>query len=122
MLTEPSDLVRLADGFRKSYEVAARPELRRLCSGQLPAEPQGDLETQRFVRENAYPLPHVFGTCVMGLSPDGGAVVDSSGRVHGTERLFVADASIMPSVPSGFTHIPTIMLAVRLAERIAGAC
>ena len=49
---------------------------------------------------------------------DDGAVVDASGRVHGTDRLSVIDASIMPDVPSGFTHIPTIMIAERLSEQI----
>ncbi len=120
-LTEPTDLIRLAEGYRRAYEVAARPQLRQLCSGPLPPEAKGDLEMQSLVRQNAYPLPHVFGTCVMGRSPDEGAVVDSAGRVYGTERLFVVDASIMPSVPSGFTHIPTIALAERLAEGIAAS-
>jgi choline dehydrogenase len=54
----------------------------------------------------------------MGPSPDDGAVVDASGRVYGTERLFVVDASIMPTVPSAFTHVPTIAIAERLSERI----
>jgi choline dehydrogenase-like flavoprotein len=54
----------------------------------------------------------------MGRRPEDGAVVDASGRVHGTERLSVIDASIMPDVPSGFTHIPTIMIAERLSEQI----
>jgi choline dehydrogenase-like flavoprotein len=44
--------------------------------------------------------------------------VDSSGRVHGTECLSVVDASIIPGAPSAFTHVPTIMLAERLAEQI----
>jgi choline dehydrogenase-like flavoprotein len=55
----------------------------------------------------------------MGPLPADGAVVDVAGRVHGTERLFVVDASIMPTVPSGFTHIPTVMIADRLSEEIA---
>ena len=55
----------------------------------------------------------------MGPSPDDGAVVDASGAVHGTERLSVVDASIMPDVPSGFPHISTIMIAERLSERLA---
>jgi 5-(hydroxymethyl)furfural/furfural oxidase len=46
-------------------------------------------------------------------------VVDASGRVHGAQRLSIADASIMPDVPSGFVHFPVIMVAERLAERIA---
>jgi choline dehydrogenase len=52
-------------------------------------------------------------------TPKDGAVVNPSGQVHGTEALSVVDASIMPDVPSGFTHVPTIMLAERLSERIA---
>lgn len=120
-LTEPADLIRLTEGYRRAYEVAVRPELRELCSGPVPPEAKDALELQSLVRKNAYPLPHVFGTCVMGPSPDEGAVVDSSGRVFGTERLFVVDASIMPSVPSGFTHIPTIALAERLSERITAS-
>jgi choline dehydrogenase-like flavoprotein len=56
-----------------------------------------------------------------GPRPEQGAVVDPSGRVHGTEGLSVVDASIMPDVPSGFTHIPTIMIAERLSEEIASS-
>jgi hypothetical protein len=51
------------------------------------------------------------------LHPEQGAVVDPSGRVFGTNALSVIDASIMPDVPSGFTHIPTIMIAERLSEQ-----
>ena len=54
----------------------------------------------------------------MGARPDNGAVVDTVGRVHGIERLSIVDASIMPDVPSGFTHFPTIMIAERLSERL----
>jgi choline dehydrogenase-like flavoprotein len=55
----------------------------------------------------------------MGPRPEDGAVVDPFGRVYGTERLSVVDASIMPDVPSGFTHVPTIMIAERLSEELA---
>jgi choline dehydrogenase-like flavoprotein len=55
----------------------------------------------------------------MGTSPEDGAVVDGAGHVFGTEGLYVVDASIMPTVPSGFTHLPTIMIAERLSEQIA---
>jgi choline dehydrogenase-like flavoprotein len=50
---------------------------------------------------------------------EAGAVVDPSGQVHGIEGLSVVDASIMPDVPSGFTHLPTIMIAERLSAAIA---
>jgi choline dehydrogenase-like flavoprotein len=55
----------------------------------------------------------------MGPNPRDGAVVDATGRVHGIENLFVADASIIPEPPSGFSHLPTMMIAERLAELIA---
>jgi choline dehydrogenase len=54
----------------------------------------------------------------MGPRPDDGAVVDASGQVHGTERLSVVDASIVPNGPTAFTHVPTIMLAEQLSERL----
>ena len=44
--------------------------------------------------------------------------MDTEGRVHGAERLSMVDASIMPDVPSWFTHFPTIMIAERLLERL----
>ena len=71
------------------------------------------------MRAESYSLPHVVGTCAMGPRPEHGAVVDPSGQVHGTEGLSVVDASIMPDVPSGFTHLPTIMIAERLSAAIA---
>jgi choline dehydrogenase len=55
----------------------------------------------------------------MGPRPEDGAVVDTHGRVHGTERFSVVDASIVPNGPPAFTHLPTIMLAERLSEQIA---
>jgi choline dehydrogenase-like flavoprotein len=54
----------------------------------------------------------------MGPSAPDGAVVDASGRVHGIDGVTIADASIMPDVPSGFTHLSTIMVAERLADSV----
>ena len=59
---------------------------------------------------------HVAGTCRMGRADDPTAVVDTAGRVHGMERLRVADAAIMPTVPSGNTHLPTVMVAEKIAD------
>jgi choline dehydrogenase-like flavoprotein len=54
-----------------------------------------------------------MGTCAMGARHEGGAVVDESGDVRGTTPLSVIDPSIVPDAPSGFTHIPVVMLAER---------
>ena len=117
-LTEATDLARLCEGYQRAVEVANRPELRRLCSSPAPAAlSDGELATH--VRAEAYSIPHVVGTCRMGRNPQEGAVVDARGDVHGTEQLSVVDASIMPDVPSGFTHVPTIMIAERLSDELA---
>jgi len=120
-LREASDLERLAEAYRRAHEIAADGEIRRLCAD--PASPAtGDrAELLEVVRGDARSVPHVVGTCSMGRSPDDGAVVDGTGRVFGTEGVYVVDASIMPTVPSGFTHLPTIMIAERLSDRIAAA-
>jgi choline dehydrogenase len=113
------DVERLAEGLRCGLEVANRPEIRRLCTA-LPSPTAGAIgELRTVVREESYSLPHVVGTCAMGPDPDGGAVVDAAGRVHGTARLSIADASIIPNAPSAFTHLPTIMLAERISELLA---
>jgi 5-(hydroxymethyl)furfural/furfural oxidase len=71
-----------------------------------------------FVKEQVTGTGHVCGTCRMGRSVDRDAVCDADGRVYGIGGLRVADASVMPTVPSGNTHIPTVMVAEKLAESI----
>ncbi|CAG2145166.1 GMC family oxidoreductase [Cupriavidus numazuensis] len=61
---------------------------------------------------------HVSGTCRMGAAQDPLAVVDPAGQVHGMQGLYVADASVMPSVPSANTHLPTIMVAEKIAHHL----
>ncbi len=64
------------------------------------------------------PMGHPVGTCAMGEEGDPLAVVDSAFRVHGAQNLFVADASVMPSITSANTNLPTLMLAEMAAQRI----
>jgi choline dehydrogenase len=68
------------------------------------------------VRMGTGSFGHPIGTAQMGKGPD--AVVDSELRVHGVRGLRVADASVMPSIPSGATNAPTTMIAGRAAEFI----
>ena len=64
------------------------------------------------------PMGHPTSTCRMGRADDPGTVVDAQCRVQGIDGLRVADASIMPSVPSANTNLPTIMLAEKAADLI----
>ena len=69
-----------------------------------------------WARSTATTIYHPTGTCKMGQ--DNMAVVDSQLRVHGMSNLRVADASIMPSITSGNTNAPTIMIGEKLADMI----
>jgi choline dehydrogenase len=66
------------------------------------------------IHANVRTYHHPTGTCSMGPDP-ARFVVNSKGGVHGTERLLVADASIMPEIPSANTNLATIMIAERIA-------
>jgi 5-(hydroxymethyl)furfural/furfural oxidase len=54
----------------------------------------------------------------MGNPNDPDAVVDSSGRVIGSENLYVADASVMPRLPTANTNIPTMMIAEKISDSL----
>lgn len=77
-----------------------------------------DAELQRFIRAEVTGTGHVCGTCRMGPASDPTASCDPTGRVHGVRNLRVADASLMPTVPTGNTHIPTVMVAEKIAYSI----
>ncbi|MFD9814146.1 GMC oxidoreductase [Streptomyces sp. NPDC059080] len=94
---------RAFDAWRKA-EVAPGPEART----------RDDLRA--YVRRAVGTYHHQVGTCRMGRGAE--AVVDPSLRVYGVAGLRVADASVMPSVPSGNTNAPTIMIGEKAAERV----
>jgi choline dehydrogenase len=71
-------------------------------------------ELAGYVRQTAITYHHQVGTCKMGV--DELAVVDPELRVHGVEGLRVADASVMPSVTSGNTHAPVVMIGEKASD------
>lgn len=111
-----SDLDRLAEGFEVATEIAGRPEVRRMCAAE-PASVPGAIRA--WISRTLYSYPHVVGTCAMGPRPEDGAVVGLDGAVHGVQGVSVADASVIPDPPSGFPHLPTIVVAERVAEAVA---
>ena len=73
---------------------------------------------KNYLRATTTGIWHPSGTCRMGRADDPSAVVDSKGRVIGIGNLSVADASIIPEIPTTNLNIPTVMLAERIADFI----
>ena len=80
------------------------------------AKAETDAELLEMARNISQTIYHPTSTCKMGR--DDGAVVDERLRVHGVDRLRVVDASIMPTIVSGNTNAPTIMIAEKASDMI----
>lgn len=119
-LRDEQDVDRLCEGFSRGLEIARSPDLRRVCAGPITPAPRDACEVRAAVLQRVSSVPHTVGTCAMGAFPEDGAVVDAVGRVHGVSRLSVIDASIIPTAPSGFPQVITIMMAERLSETLSG--
>jgi len=86
----------------------------------LPGDSAGDDEASlvKAAGDIGTTIFHPVGTAKMGLSSDPMAVVDERLRVFGLERIRVVDASVMPTITSGNTNSPTIMIAEKGAAMI----
>lgn len=120
-LLGPADDMRLLiAGSRVVRDIFASDAFRPYCVGELRPGPavQSDEAWADFIRREAFPAYHPVGTCRMGGDPD--SVVDPQLRVRGVEGLRVADASIMPTIPSANTNAPAIMIGEKAADLISG--
>jgi choline dehydrogenase len=107
-----------ADSIRLTRRLMATKAMRRYQPAEhLPGEQlSSDADLARAAGDISTTIFHPVGTCRMGR--DERAVVDERLRVHGIEALRVADASIMPTITSGNTNSPTIMIAEKAADLI----
>lgn len=119
-LSHPADLDTLVEGFRVIRQLTATPTFTRHLKGELVPGPQVSSrdEIKTWIRANLGTVFHPVGTCKMGH--DDLAVVDDQLRVHGLEGLRVADASIMPTLITGNTNAPAIMIGEKAAALILG--
>ncbi len=108
----------LVAGMKLSRRLAATRALSPYIAEELDpgAAVRTDEELLEHARNTATTIYHPVGTCKMGV--DRGAVVDPRLRVHGIEGLRVADASIMPTLVSGNTNAPSIMIGEKAAAMI----
>lgn len=117
-LAERDDLDRLVRGFRLMRRILQQPALAALGGRELAmsAQATSDAQIEAFIRARADTIYHPVGSCRMGPGPSD--VVDARLRVHGLAGLRVADASIMPSIVSGNTNAPVIMIGEKAAAMI----
>lgn len=117
-LTDPVDLDILVAGVQRAREIAGQAPFARHTRGELApgAAVRGPVQLRTWVRGNVVTLHHPTSTCAMGGAES--AVCDPQLRVRGVAGLRVADASVMPAVPRGNTHAPTVALAERAADLI----
>ena len=120
-LAESDDLARLVRGFKIMRGIVSQPALAAHRGTELPASAaaQSDDRIEQFIRNHADTIYHPVGSCRMGSGAMD--VVDAQLRVHGVQGLRVVDASIMPSIVSGNTNAPTIMIGEKAAELIRAA-
>ena len=120
-LSTESDRIVAVESVRLTRRIIEQPAMARYSPSEFRPGPmvQEDADIVRAVGDISTTIFHPVGTAAMGQGPK--AVVDHQLRVHGVDRLRVADASIMPTITSGNTNAPTIMIGEKAAAMIIEA-
>ena len=107
-------------GLKYTREIMAAPALAPFNPTELKPGPdiQSEEDLKRAAGDLGTTIFHPVGTCKMGPQHDPEAVVDDELRVHGIKGLRVIDASIMPTITSGNTNAPAIMIGEKLSDMI----
>ncbi|MEO8677213.1 MAG: GMC family oxidoreductase N-terminal domain-containing protein, partial [Casimicrobiaceae bacterium] len=119
-LSTRNDRATIVAGIRLARRLAATRALSPYVAGEYLPGPAAvtDDDLLEFARERGATIFHPSGTCKMGPAADPLAVVDAELRVHGIDGLRVVDCSIMPTLVSGNTNAPVIMIAEKGADMI----
>ena len=121
-LAAQQDVDTLVRGVKLARRILRAPSLARHIQAELapsPHETLSDQDIEAYVRQRAKTVYHPAGTCRMGAANDPLAVLDSELRVRGVAGLRVCDASVMPTLVSGNTNAPVVMVAERCADFFA---
>jgi choline dehydrogenase len=120
-LADPIDQQAMVGGFRMMRKIVDAGPMDTYRGEEFSpgTSVNSDEEILTWIRNNSQTAYHPIGTCRMGPGPN--AVVDDKLRVHGLEGLRVADASIFPTMPSGNTNAPSIMVGEKAADILKAA-
>ena len=120
-LSTPEDRKVAADSLRVTRNIIAQPAFAKYLPEEFKPglQYQTDEDLARMAGDIASTIFHPVGTAKMGRADDPMAVVDSHLRVRGVAGLRVVDASVMPTITSGNTNSPTLMMAEKAARWIA---
>jgi choline dehydrogenase-like flavoprotein len=119
-LSDERDIAVLREGVRLSHRIVSSPAMAIYePKDRYPIDLADDAALDDLIRSRADTVYHPVGTCRMGADAD--SVVDPTLRARGVERLWVADASIMPRLVSGNTNAPSIMIGERCADFVQAA-
>lgn len=115
---DAQDRALIYDAVKRCHALLQTKHLRALGTEILPwpaviAREAWFMRSLPFLCDSGY---HPCGTVPMGNAPSEQAAVDGRGRLFGVQGLYVADASVMPTIPSSNIHLPTLMVAERMAE------
>jgi choline dehydrogenase len=118
MLSEQSEMDEMVDAVERAREIAASGPARAVLGTEITPGPQIRTreEIADWIRASCQHTYHPACTARIGSPEDG--VVDAELRVHGIERLRIADCSVMPTVTRGNTHAPAVMIGERCAELV----
>jgi choline dehydrogenase len=123
-LARAEDVARLTEGVQRAWQLVQHPAVARHVE-RIFAWSGGIVESKAALERAIFtfvrPGWHAVGTARMGRADDRDAVVDPYGRVHGTVNVCVADASIMPTIPSAPTNLTCIMIGERIAAHLRQA-
>ena len=117
--SHPDDMATLIKGTQMGYDILHAPAFDPYRGEMLyPVQRDNPQQIESFLRDHSDTEYHPCSTCKMGPDSDPMAVVDAQLRVHGIQGLRVVDASIMPTLTTGNTTAPTIMIAEKAAQMI----
>jgi choline dehydrogenase len=121
-LSTPEDRATIVGGIRLARRLAATRAMRPYVESEYRpgVDAQTDDELLEFAKNTAGTIFHPSGTTRMGPTGDPDAVVDPQLRVQGIDALRVVDCGVMPTLVSGNTNVPVVMIAERAAAMMLG--